>query len=68
MVEDAEANAAADKEKSEQIELKTNLKLFVTKQKQLEQLEATCSAEEKQKIENLVTELEEAVKKKTMLQ
>ena len=63
MVQDAEQNAAADKEKSEQIEIKNQSEaLCYQTKKQLEQLEATCTPEEKQKIENLVSELEEAVK------
>jgi molecular chaperone DnaK len=61
MVQDAEANATADKEKSEQIELKNQSEaLCYQTKKQLEQLESTISAEEKQKIEGLITELEEA--------
>jgi len=64
MVQDAEANAAADKEKSEQIDVKNQSEaLCYQTKKQLEQLESTCTPEEKQKIENLVTELEEASKK-----
>ena len=64
MVKDAEANASVDKEKSEQIEIKNQSEaLCYQTRKQLEQLEATCTPEEKQKIENLVTELEEASKK-----
>jgi len=63
MVKDAEANAGADKEKSEQIEIKNQSEaLCYQTRKQLEQLEATCTPEEKQKIENLITELEEANK------
>ncbi len=63
MVQDAEQNAAADKEKSEQIDIKNQSEaLCYQTKKQLEQLEATCTPEEKQKIENLVSELEEAVK------
>ena len=63
MVQDAEQNAAADKEKSEQIEIKNQSEaLCYQTKKQLEQLEATCTPEEKQKIETLVSELEEAVK------
>jgi molecular chaperone DnaK len=63
MVEDAEANAAADKEKSEQIETKNQSEaLCYQTRKQLEQLEATIGADEKQKIEGMVSELEEAVK------
>ena len=63
MVEDAETNAAADKEKSEQIETKNQSEaLCYQTRKQLEQLEATIGADEKQKIEGMVSELEEAVK------
>ena len=63
MVQDAEQNAAADKEKSEQIEIKNQSEaLCYQTKKQLEQLEATCTPEEKQKLETLVSELEEAVK------
>ena len=63
MVQDAEQNAAADKEKSEQIDIKNQSEaLCYQTKKQLEQLEANCTPEEKQKIENLVSELEEAVK------
>jgi molecular chaperone DnaK len=64
MVEDAEANATADKEKSEQIETKNQSEaLCYQSKKQLEQLEASFSAEEKQKTENLISELEEAIQK-----
>jgi molecular chaperone DnaK len=64
MVKDAETNAAADKEKSEQIEIKNQAEaLCYQTKKQLEQLEATCTAEEKQKIESLIAELEEATNK-----
>ena len=64
MVKDAEANAATDKEKSEQIETKNQSEaLCYQTKKQLEQLESTITSEEKQKIENLVSELEEAIKK-----
>jgi molecular chaperone DnaK len=64
MVKDAEVNAAADKEKSEQIEIKNQAEsLCYQTKKQLEQLESTISADEKQKIENLVSELEESVNK-----
>jgi molecular chaperone DnaK len=63
MVKDAETNAAADKEKSDQIDTKNQSEaLCYQTKKQLEQLEANCSAEEKQKIETLITELEEAIK------
>merc|ERR1711934_1118484 len=64
MVKDAEANANADKAKSEQIETKNQAEaLCYQTKKQLEQLESTISAEEKQKIESLVAELEEATSK-----
>jgi molecular chaperone DnaK len=64
MVEDAEANATADKEKSEQIEIKNQSEaLCYQTRKQLEQLESTSTPEEKQKVESLITELEEATKK-----
>ena len=63
MVEDAEANAAADKEKSEQIETKNQSEaLCYQTRKQLEQLEATIDADEKQKIEGMIGDLEEAIK------
>merc|ERR1712078_897819 len=64
MVKEAEANSVADKEKSSQIEIKNQAEsLCYQTKKQLEQLESTISAEEKQKIENLISELEEAIKK-----
>jgi molecular chaperone DnaK len=64
MVQDAEANATADKEKSEQIETKNQSEaLCYQTKKQLEQLESTITADEKQKIETLVSELEGATQK-----
>ena len=64
MVKDAEANATADKEKSDQIETKNQAEsLCYQTKKQLEQLESTISADEKVKIENLVSELEDVIKK-----
>merc|ERR1711981_463434 len=64
MVKDAEANAATDKEKSEQIDtVNQSEALCYQTKKQLEQLEATISADEKQKIELLITELEESIQK-----
>jgi molecular chaperone DnaK len=64
MVKDAEANATADKEKSDQIDTKNQAEaLCYQTKKQLEQLESTISADEKTKIETLVTELEEVTKK-----
>merc|ERR1711981_1054380 len=60
MVKDAEANANADKERAEQIDLKNQAEtLCYQTSKQMEQLESTIPAEEKQKIETLVAELEE---------
>ncbi len=64
MVKDAEANATADKEKSEQIETKNQSEaLCYQTKKQLEQLESTISPEEKGKIETLITTLEGAINK-----
>jgi molecular chaperone DnaK len=63
MVKDAEANAAADKQKTEQIELVNQSEaLCYQTRKQLEQMETTITAEEKQKILNTVEELETATK------
>merc|ERR1712072_426529 len=64
MVEEAEANASADKEKSEQIETVNQAEtLCYQTKKQMEQLESTIPAEEKQKIEGQIDELEEVTKK-----
>ena len=64
MVKDAEANANADKERAEQIDLKNQAEtLCYQTSKQMEQLESTIPAEEKQRIETLVAELEEVTKK-----
>jgi len=64
MVKDAEANATADKEKSEQIETKNQSEaLCYQTKKQLEQLESTISLEEKGTIETLITTLESAINK-----
>ena len=64
MVKDAEANANADKERAEQIDLKNQAETLCNQtSKQMEQLESTIPAEEKQKIETLVAELEEVTKK-----
>merc|ERR1712178_646214 len=63
MVQDAESNAAADKEKTEQIETKNQSEaLCYQTKKQLEQLESTISSEEKQKIESMISDLEETTK------
>ena len=62
MVQDAEANATADQEKSKQIETKNQSEaLCYQTKKQLEQLESTITSDEKQKIEGLVSELEAAI-------
>lgn len=64
MVQDAEANATADKEKSEKIETKNQAEaLCYQTKKQLEQLESTISPEEKENVEKLVAELEEVTGK-----
>ncbi len=64
MVQDAEANAAVDKEKSDQIETKNQSEaLCYQTKKQLEQLESTISSEEKTTIEGLISELEDVTKK-----
>jgi molecular chaperone DnaK len=64
MVNDAEANAAADKEKSDQISTKNESEaLCYQTKKQLEQLESTITPDEKQKIESLVADLEAANQK-----
>ena len=64
MVQDAEANAVADKEKSEQIEIKNQAEsLCYQTKKQLEQLESTITSDDKQKIESLIAELEEVIQK-----
>merc|ERR1712023_254572 len=63
MVKDAEANAAADKEKTEQIEVINQAEaLCYQTKKQLEQVDSTIAAEEKQKIQTLVEELESTIK------
>ena len=64
MVQDAEANAAVDKEKSDQIETKNQSEaLCYQTKKQLEQLESTISSDEKTTIEGLISELEDVTKK-----
>jgi molecular chaperone DnaK len=63
MVKDAEANAAADKEKSQQIELKNQSdSLCYQTRKQLAELEGQVSDEKKASVEELITKLEEATK------
>ena len=61
MVKDAEANAASDKEKSEQIDLKNQSEALVYQtRKQLEELGDKVEADEKTKLEGLISQLEEA--------
>jgi len=61
MVKDAEANATADKEKSEQIDLKNQSDALIYQtRKQLEELGDKVEKEEKTKLEDLITKLEEA--------
>ena len=63
MVKDAEANAAADKAKSEQIDVKNQSDALIYQTgKQLEELGDKVPAEEKTKITDLIAKLEEAVK------
>lgn len=61
MVKDAEANAASDKEKSEQIDLKnqSDALIYQTK-KQLEELGEKVAPDEKSKLDELLNKLEEA--------
>ena len=61
MVKDAEANAATDKEKSEQIDLKNQSDALVYQtRKQLEELGDKVSSDEKGQLEELINKLEEA--------
>ena len=64
MVDEAEKNAAADKEKMEQIDLKnqSDTLCYQTK-KQLEELDKKISPEDKTKIDSLINRLEEVTKK-----
>jgi molecular chaperone DnaK len=62
MVQDAEANATADKERSGQIEIKNKSEaLCYQTKKQIEELGDTCGPEDKQKIEELIGQLETAI-------
>ncbi len=61
MVKDAEANAASDKEKSEQIDLKNQSDALVYQtRKQLEELGDKVPSEQKTKLDGLISKLEEA--------
>ena len=62
MVEEAEANAAADKEKAEKIETKNQAdSLCYQTTKQLQELESKIDASEKEKVESLLTKLQAAI-------
>ena len=62
MVEEAEQNAAFDKEKSEQIDVKNKAdSLCYQTKKQLEELSSKLEAADKEKVEEVLTKLELAV-------
>merc|ERR1712151_84762 len=62
MVEEAEKNAEADKEKSKKIELKNTADTMVYQtKKQLSELESRLSPEDKQQIEAAIANLEKAL-------
>jgi len=62
MVQEAEANATADKERREKIELKNNADSLVYQaEKQLKEFEDKISADEKTKAEGLIKDLKEAI-------
>jgi len=64
MVKDAEANAAADKEKREKIDLKNQSETLVYQaEKQLAELGDKVSADDKAKVESFTKELKEAIEK-----
>ena len=64
MVKDAEENAAADKEKSSQIEIKNKADSICEQtKKRIDSLGLDVSDDEKAKIESLISELEEAREK-----
>jgi molecular chaperone DnaK len=64
MVKDAEANAAADKEKREKIDLKNQAEtLIYQSEKQLGELGDKVAAEDKAKVEQFTAQLKEAVEK-----
>ena len=69
MVQDAERNSAADKEKSSQIETKNQAdSLCYQTKKQLDELTDKISIDERAKIESLVTDLESAVQQENFAQ
>jgi molecular chaperone DnaK len=62
MVNEAEANATADKEKSSQIETKNRAdSICYQTKKQIEELGANIEPSEKEKVETLITRLETAI-------
>nr|BAA05904.1 heat shock protein DnaK homolog [Synechococcus elongatus PCC 7942 = FACHB-805] len=62
MVKDAEANAAADKERRERIDLKNQADTLVYQsEKQLSELGDKISADEKSKVEGFIQELKDAL-------
>jgi len=62
MVQEAEANATADKERREKIELKNNADSLVYQaEKQIKEFEDKISADEKTKAEGLIKDLKEAI-------
>ena len=62
MVEEAEANAAADKEKAANIETKNQAdSICYQTKKQLEELDSKIDASEKEKVESLLTKLQAAI-------
>jgi len=64
MVKDAEANAAADKEKREKIDLKNQAETLIYQaEKQLGELGDKVGAEDKAKVESFTSDLKEAVEK-----
>jgi molecular chaperone DnaK len=64
MVKDAEANAAADKEKREKIDLKNQAEtLIYQSEKQLSELGDKVGAEDRAKVEQFSAQLKEAVEK-----
>ena len=68
MVEEAEQNAAADKEKSTQIDLKNQCEsLSYQTKKQLTELEAKISAGDKENIENTLSKLESATQEENFV-
>jgi len=64
MVKDAEANAAADKEKRERIDVKNQAETLVYQaEKQLAELGDKVAAADKEKVESFTSELKQAIEK-----